>query len=543
MKKYILQIKFEILFQVLFSVLESLALASMAYLPKIIFDLLINETNESFEVVLGSVLLYCFLGLFAVGASYFQMLFTWKYAIKFENVIKKDYFDAIIQYDDIKFHKKSIAEYVSIQSNDIMQIEQDYLTPIVSAINQVIKIVVFGSVMFIGIDGRIAVIVLILSLIAAIFPKYTGRKTAKKRLCFVGKLGEYTDLIYDLFRGFREINSRNAANIIQVNEKLLLETKKARYDYGKNKAQSLAVNRFIRTIVQIVSFLVVIIFLYRKEISVGSCIATLGFINSFIDPLEEILYCFTTIETVRDVKEKVFGFLVEEKEYEAEIKKNLELELKVANLTIRNGNFLLNNISCLFEKNKHYAIVGQNGCGKSTLLNAIVGYLDKESGEILIDNKPLSKYNKAWLISYIIQDSHIFATDYKNNITMFNAYEDISDLSIDKIGLSEKLVQKIKEQKNGKNLSGGEKQILSYLRAKNANTPILIMDEPFSAVDKKSRELLMKDIYSLKDKTIIMITHDIDETLCYFDEIIELGGSKFEESIKRNISNKDLRRI
>lgn len=526
MKKYLLKIKFEILFQILFSIVESLALASLAYLPKVIFDFITGDSDKNSNYIIILIALFIGLSLISVVASYFQMLLTWKYAIKFENCIKNDYFRAIINYDDIKFHQRDISEYVSIQSNDIMQIEQDYLTPIVSAINQIIKIIVFGIVMFIGIDWRIASVVFVSSMVAAILPKYIGAKTATKRLIFVENLGKYTNLIYDFFGGFREINSRNAENIITQNSKALSKTKSSRYEYGRNKSKSLAINRCIRTIVQLLGFVMVVVLLYKKDISIGTAVATLGFITSFIDPLEEILYCFTTIETVREVKDKVFNLIEADKSDEKIIKKEMLKSLEIKNLNVKNGAFELKDISFTFEKNKHYGVVGQNGCGKSTFLNSIMGYIKKESGEILIDEKPLSDYKTEWLISYVLQKTHIFNASYKNNITMFESYKDISEKTLEKLGLSNEIVNKIKNQENGEKLSGGEKQILAYLRVRNADTPILIMDEPFSAVDKNSKMLLMKDLASLREKTIIMITHDLDETLSYFDEIIEMNNGK-----------------
>ncbi|MCT4661526.1 MAG: ABC transporter ATP-binding protein/permease [Tissierellales bacterium] len=523
MKKYIFKIKFEILLQILFSIVESLSLAALAYLPKVIFDLIAKTSTHSTNALFTLIVLFCVLSFVSVGASYLQMIFIWKYAVKFENLIKSDYFSAIMRYDDIKFHQRDISEYVSIQSNDIMQIEQDYLTPIVSAINQMIKIIVFGIVMFVGIDWRIASVVFVSSLISAVLPKYTGAKTASKRLVFVEKLGNYTNLIYDFFNGFREINTRNEKNIIKENEKALSMTRQSRYNYGKNKSISLAINRLTRTIVQLLGFIMVIILLNRGEISIGTCIATLGFINSFIEPLEEVLYCFTTIETVKDVKNKVFDLLSESKIESKITKKNFDSKLEIQNLSVKNGSFALKNISLTFEKNKRYAIVGHNGCGKSTLLNSIMGYIKTSSGEILVDKKPLSMYNTEWLINYTLQKAHVFSNTYENNITMFGSYSDLSEQTLDNIGLSSKIVNKIKHQKNASNLSGGEKQILSYIRARNSNTPILLMDEPFSAVDQKSKQLLMKDIASLHDKTIIMITHDLDESLLYFDEVVDMG--------------------
>lgn len=528
MKKYIRQIKFEILFQIIFAILESAALAALAYLPKLIFDLVTKDSQQATKSVLMLMMAYVCISLLAVGASYLEMLFTWRYAIAFENSIKDDYFSAIIQYDDAAFHQKDISEYVSIQSNDIMQIEQDYLTPIVSAINQIIKILVFGIVMFIGIDWRIGLVVMSTSLLAALLPRYTGQKTASKRLIFVEKLGAYTNLIYDLFSGFREITPRTAKNIINENKKALHQTKTSRYDYGKNKSISLAINRLSRTAVQLLGFSMATWLLYRGDISIGTCIATLGFISSFVDPLEEILYCFTTIETVKDVKNKVFNLLNQPPTQAKIIQKDFAQKLELRQVSLTNGNFSLKDISFTFEKNKHYGLIGHNGCGKSTLLNTLMGYLPQSSGDIFLDGQPLSQYQKEWLITYLVQRSHVFSTDYYNNITLFDSYRDTSEQLLCQIGLSETLIKRLKTQNNSQQLSGGEKQILAYLRARNADTPILLMDEPFSAVDQDTKQKLMKDISTLKDKTVIMITHDLDESLAYFDQVIQLNEGQLK---------------
>lgn len=524
LKKYIMEIRLEIFLQIFCSSIESLALGTLAYLPKVVFDSL--STNVTSKIIFIVILEFCILSLISVLAGYFGMIFNWKYAIKFENSIKKDYFNTIIQYDDVSFHKRNVSDYISIQSNDIMQIEQDYLTPLVSAINQIIKVIIFGLIMFLGIDYRIASVIFISSIITAILPKYTGKFTSSKRLTFVDNIGKYTNLIYDFFTGFREINSRTSKHIINRHSDELDNTSSSRYNYGKGKSISLSINSAARTIVQILGFVTSVVLLIQGKISIGTGVATLGFINSFISPLEETLYCFTTMETVRGVKNKVFEILKNKENNIKIIKKDFQHNLELNNLCSHNGHFQLDNISFIFEKNKHYAIIGINGSGKSTLLNSIMGYLPIDSGKILIDGCDLSQFDLSWLTTYVLQKSHIFSNNYNNNVTMFQSYNDLSDELICEIGLSEELVNKIKKQDNSTCLSGGEQQIVAYIRARNSETPILIMDEPFSAVDKHSKQLLMKDIASLQNKTIIMITHDVDESLDYFDKIIQMNDGR-----------------
>lgn len=520
LKKYIYMIKLEVIIQVFFSLIESLALAGLAYSPKYVIDSITG--NGTMNVILLTITVYCGLSFISVLACYYAMKYNWKYAIKFENTIKKDYFDTVIKLDNMSFYKRNVADYISIQSNDIMQIEQDFLTPLVSAINQIIKVIVFGIVMFFGIDYRIGIIVFTSSVVAAFLPKFTGKKTAIKRLDFVNLLGQYTKTIHEFFNGFKEINTRTTPKIIEQHSNKIDSTSKSRFEYGKSKSKSLTINRMARTVVQILSFMTMIVLLAKNEISIGTSAATLGFINSFISPLEETLYCFTTMKTVKDVKDKVFNIIKEKNNNDKEILKKFNESLRIENICVSNESFELKNINFEFKKNKHYALIGSNGSGKSTLLNSIMGYLHINSGNILLDNKIVSNHDLSWVISYLSQNSYIFSTDYENNVTMFNSYSDISENIMQEIGLDKQFIKKIKSQNNGTVLSGGEKQIISYLRARNANTPILIMDEPFSAVDIHTKQLLMEDIHRIKNKTIIMITHDIDTLTDNFEEIIEM---------------------
>lgn len=507
--------------------IESLATAMLAYLPKKIFDSLLVKTNvEYILLIIGE---FCLCSLICILAGYLSMIFNWKLSVIFENRIKKDFFISLIKKDDIDFYKKDVSEYVSIQANDIMQIEQDYLTPLIASVNQIIKVIILAVVMFFGINHMLAIIIFAGSLFTAILPKYTGKDASSKRLTFVNNLSKYTDMIYDFLNGFRFCNSRTFEKITGKHHSLLDETSHSRYKYGKAKSLSLVINYSARVGIQLLGIISIILLLVNHKISIGSAVATFGFIDSFVDPLEEILYDFTTMETVRDVKNKVFSMLQYEKEDDKLIKKKFDTKIEIKNLTVNRDTFKLNNISLEFEKNKHYAIIGSNGSGKSTFLNTIMGYVSIDSGDILIDSKDISKYDLSWIIFYLVQKSHIFSSDYFDNVTMFKAYDDNSLNVLHEIGISEDIISKIQNKETSTLLSGGEQQIISYLRARNSKTPILIMDEPFSAVDKHSKELLLKDISRLKDKTIIMITHDINEALNQFDRVFKFNNGSVEE--------------
>lgn len=530
MKKYIYQLKFIIILEIFFSLIESISLALMAYLPKLIFD---NDLSSlEAKSVIPIILLYILCGIISIATIYAAMLCDWKIGIRFENLLKRDYFRAILNLGKQEFYKHSTSEYISLQSNDITQIEQDYLCPLISSINAIIKVVVFGIVMLLGVDWRITCVIVSLSLIAAILPKYTGKMTSKKRVAFLDNVSKYTDTIYDFFNGFKEINSRCKGNIISSHHAVLDITSKSRLRYGKSRAGALAINEIARKAVELAGFVLTVILLLHNSISLGTAVATLGFINSFIEPLEDTLYNFTTMASVKDTKDKIFNLLSKTSTNYTKSKQKFTTKILVDNISVVQGDFKINNLSTEFQYGKSYAIVGHNGSGKSTLINTILGYVPYTSGKISIDGDEIINLDTSALVTYVPQKSHIFNANYMTNVTMFSTYPDLNILN--SLDLPTETVNKICSQEDCTNLSGGEKQILAYMRARNSNTPILILDEPFSAVDAHIKEILFNDVTSLKDKLVIMICHESQSTLDKFSYVISLANGEIISCHEKN---------
>ena len=129
----------------------------------------------------------------------------------------------------------------------------------------------------------------------------------------------------------------------------------------------------------------------------------------------------------------------------------------------------------------------------------------------------------------INQNEHIFMDNFIDNCTVFNSY------SLDKLkevmtNVVPDIAQRLKDKDNCQTLSGGEKQIVAIMRMLTADTEIFLMDEPFSAVDMSTTELLQKELLSMGNKTIIMVTHKISDELKDFDEIILMESGRIVAS-------------
>ena len=187
----------------------------------------------------------------------------------------------------------------------------------------------------------------------------------------------------------------------------------------------------------------------------------------------------------------------------------------------------LQNISFGVKEGEFVAIVGPSGCGKSTLLSIISGLLKPKSGTIVVNHSDGSLgYPK---IGYMLQHDHLFEwrTIYQNVIL---------GLEIQKKKTAEHLEyvdQLLKDyglydfrHKRPSELSGGMKQRAALIRTMALKPEVLLLDEPFSALDYQTRLLVSADICSLirqSKKTVIIITHDLSEAISLADRIIVLS--------------------
>ena len=182
----------------------------------------------------------------------------------------------------------------------------------------------------------------------------------------------------------------------------------------------------------------------------------------------------------------------------------------------------IKSISFDVNNEQFIAIVGSSGCGKSTLLNIISGLLEKTNGTIKF-------YKENPIIGYMLQEDALLPyLNILDNATL--------GLSLKKIKTKENIeyTKRLLETyglkdfiyKYPKELSGGMKQRVALIRTLAIKPDILLLDEPFSALDYQSRLSVSEDVYNIikkEKKTVIMITHDIAEAISLSDKIIVLS--------------------
>jgi ABC-type multidrug transport system fused ATPase/permease subunit len=198
---------------------------------------------------------------------------------------------------------------------------------------------------------------------------------------------------------------------------------------------------------------------------------------------------------------------------------------------------VLDNFSFVFQSGKKYAIIGPNGIGKSTLFRLIVKLYQPQQGSIKLDNINLEKFDNSTLrskIAYLPNNPSFFNTSLGDNIVYPDVYqESVHKEKLEKIvknlGIKE-FVDKLPSRwgttiaEKGQNLSEGQKQMFSLMRAFVRDYEIYLFDEFLSNISNDLKEKIVKFIFQeLKDKTIIIISHD-SETVKYTDEICKFAS-------------------
>ncbi|WP_220763971.1 ABC transporter ATP-binding protein [Flavobacterium sp. UMI-01] len=207
--------------------------------------------------------------------------------------------------------------------------------------------------------------------------------------------------------------------------------------------------------------------------------------------------------------------------------KNLEISFP----TPKGKYTAVRDINLSIQKGEIISIIGHSGCGKSTILNAIAGMLTPSEGSVVLDSKSIKGPGPDRGIVFQNYSLLPWLTVYQN---IFQVVDSVMQATTaEKHAIVEKNLKMVnlfehKDKLPGQ-LSGGMKQRVAIARAFAINPGVLLMDEPFGALDaltKGSMQLEVLKLWNLdnREKTIIMITHDIEEALFLSDRIVVLNN-------------------
>ena len=206
------------------------------------------------------------------------------------------------------------------------------------------------------------------------------------------------------------------------------------------------------------------------------------------------------------------------------------IEFENINKTYSDGTEAIKDFTLKVNKGEIVTLIGPSGCGKTTTMKMINRLIEPTSGKIYINDQDINHYNiheLRWNIGYVLQEIALFPhLTIEENISVVpelkkwkrRKIRDRSRELLEMVGLDANKYRK----RMPRELSGGQQQRIGVIRALAADPDIILMDEPFSALDPISREQLQSDIRTLQKeikKTIVFVTHDMDEAMALGDRV------------------------
>lgn len=261
----------------------------------------------------------------------------------------------------------------------------------------------------------------------------------------------------------------------------------------------------------------------------GTIVEFIIFVNMLTWPVAVVGWVTSMVQQAEASQKRINEFLTEEPQVKNKVTEHTpikgKIEFKNVTFTYPDTNITaLKGLSFTINPGETLSILGRTGSGKSTILELIGRLYDINSGQILVDDKPIQEHNLNSLrkaIGYVPQDAFLFSDSIKNNIKF--GKEDATEEEVitaakmayvhkNIIGFTKKYETILGER--GITLSGGQKQRVSIARALIKNPNIFLFDDCLSAVDTDTEEKIIKNLHEIsKNKTTIIVSHRISSAI------------------------------
>ncbi|MBD7913057.1 ABC transporter ATP-binding protein [Clostridium cibarium] len=508
-------------------------------------DNIILENNKVLLLFACGCIFICML-----VEEFFLTLFEYIYSVilfKIIKEVKNKMYSNIMNMDYIKYRKLQ-SKIVNVFTND--------LSNIVDSGIQLLPQIIFS--IFIGIGASIYIIhisvwlfvgIVLISLIGLI-PIYILNKR-QNQLVERAQIDEQIQSIYikecfdkPLFVKTNYNISYMVNKLKHIANKLLHSTLRRELNFRCFLVSLMGNNAVLMTFIFGLS-----VYLYDKHaITIGEIVASITLARYITSPISELSTYYITIKDIIPRLKRINDII--SLSTERDLKKklllpiNVDYKIRFEDVTvIIEDNTILKDINLEISSHKKYIVIGESGAGKSTLINMLLNILDVKIGRIVINDYDYNDLNKECirdLFSVASQEAIFLKGTIKENLKIVNP--NVTDIELSNalyISCADDFINKLENgvdtflEECANNLSGGQKQRLSIARAILSNRRFILLDEATSMLNPEMEKKVLSRIYTMTNKGVIHITHNV-ENIQYCNEKIIVKNKSVKTEIINN---------
>ena len=496
-----------------------LGMSMSIFSQKLIDDIL---PKKKLNVLLLSIGFLSFLLFARVIIQALREFYIIKQSKEFNQRINKTFFSSLLHLPKMFFDTRKIGDFVA-RLNDTQRIQTVIKHLITNTAVDILGVLISIGFLFYY-SWKLAIVCLVISpLIFYIIFRFNKQIIeSQKNVMQSYSINEanYIDSIrgIDVIKGFGKQDLFLKRNILifgnfqtKIFELGRLNLKIALYS-------GLALVVFLIAILGFSSYNVL-----NNEIKVGELMAIIGIASSLLSSITNLALVSIPIQEAKVAFDRMFEYssIPKEKIEGLEVSDIESIEVKNLDFRFNGRSKLLNDVSLKLEKGKIICLLGESGSGKTTFAEILQKNYIQEKGEIIINRSinlnEISISNWRKHISVVPQNIQLFNGTVLENIILDEHLDEQKLQSVINLGF-EKFINSLPQNmltivgEEGVNLSGGQKQLLGWMRALYHNPQFLILDEPTSSLDKENRDFIYKLIDKLKDTTIIfIISHHLED--------------------------------
>jgi ATP-binding cassette subfamily B protein len=506
-----------------------------------------------FKILIVLAILYLGIYLVNYGAENRRT----KYMMNTSQAVIKDLRDRAfknLQYVPLKYYAgKNAGQIISRITNDAETLS-DFLTFQLPQVVAGIAGIIASIFIMVYLDPILTVyaIIIIPMLLATIF--LMNKKIKFNYMNVRRRIAELTGNVSESINGIKAVKSSGTENVFNGN----FDTVNSNNYYANLKAVRLT--SLFSSIVQVIEGLGIMIVLYEggtevfgKIISIGILVSFIVYVQGFFNPIVQLSQFYNSYQSSSIAIERIYRIIDEEKDYKVNGEKTpvFSRDIMLSSVTFSYGQErIIDNLSAIIQKGQRIAIIGKTGAGKTTISNLILNFYKPDAGTIYMDGIDINDFNTLEyrkLFGVILQDPFLFDGTILDNVRFADSsipedavLQKISELGLESIIGPLGLYAEVGER--GTNLSEGQRQAVSILRAAVNNPQIIIMDEATSQLDMKNEGIIQDAIFKfMEGKTIIIIAHHL-ETIINSDYVYYIdNGRILEEGAPDQLMNKGTR--